>query len=86
MDEVNLNGKGLVAQAHFNYLNPFPKNTHDILQNYEKILVPELNLGRALMLLRSQFSDLATRFVGLNRVRGIPFFVSEVRQAIEEIL
>jgi 2-oxoglutarate ferredoxin oxidoreductase subunit alpha len=86
VDEVNLNGKGLVAQAHFNYLNPFPKNTHDVLQNYEKILVPELNLGQLLMLLRSQFSDLATRFVGLNRVRGIPFFVSEVRQAIEEIL
>jgi 2-oxoglutarate ferredoxin oxidoreductase subunit alpha len=75
-----------VAQAHFHYVNPFPKNTRDVLKNFDKILVPELNLGQLLMLLRSQFSDLATRFVGLNRVRGIPFFVSEVRQAIEEIL
>ncbi len=86
VDEVNEAGKGSVAQAHFNYIHPFPKNTHDILRNYETILVPELNMGQLLMLLRSQFSDLATRFVGLNRVRGIPFFVSEVRQAIEEIL
>jgi 2-oxoglutarate ferredoxin oxidoreductase subunit alpha len=86
VDEVNGGGKEVVAQAHFHYVNPFPKNTRDVLKNFDKILVPELNLGQLLLLLRSQFSDLATRFVGLNRVRGIPFFVSEVRQAIEEIL
>lgn len=86
VDEVNAGGLGPVAQAHLRYLNPFPKNTHDLLRHFDKILVPELNAGQLLMLLRSQFSDLATRFVGLNRVRGIPFFVSEVRQAIEEIL
>ncbi|HMU96964.1 MAG TPA: 2-oxoacid:acceptor oxidoreductase subunit alpha [Elusimicrobiota bacterium] len=86
VDEVNNNGKIQVAQAHFHYINPFPKNTHDVLQNYEKILVPELNLGQLLMLLRHRFPDLAGRFTGLNRVRGIPFFVSEVRDAIEELL
>lgn len=86
VDEVNAAGQGPVAQAHFNYLNPFPKNTGDLLKNYEKILVPELNLGQLLMLLRHRFPEIAGRFVGFNRVRGIPFFVSEVRQAIEEIL
>jgi 2-oxoglutarate ferredoxin oxidoreductase subunit alpha len=86
VDEVNAAGQGPVAQAHFSYLNPFPSNTGDLIKNYEKILVPELNLGQLLMLLRNRFPEIAARFVGLNRVRGIPFFVSEVRQAIEEIL
>ncbi len=90
VDEVNASGRGPVSQAHLRYLNPFPKNTRDLLSNFDKVLVPELNLGQLILLLRHQFNDgelsKAPRFIGLNRVRGIPFFVSEVRQAIEEIL
>jgi 2-oxoglutarate ferredoxin oxidoreductase subunit alpha len=86
VDEVNELGKGPVAQAHLHYLNPFPKNTRDVLKNFETILVPELNTGQLLMLLRHLFPEMATRFVGYNRVKGIPFFVADIRQAIEEVL
>src|SRR5262249_4509215 len=49
-------GKGhKVAQAHLRYLNPMPKNTADVLRRYKKILVPELNNGQLLMLLRGMY-------------------------------
>jgi 2-oxoglutarate ferredoxin oxidoreductase subunit alpha len=90
VDEVNETGKNPVAQAHLNYLNPFPPNMAKALMGYDAILVPELNSGQLLMLLRHRFNcaELKTclKFVGLNRVRGIPFFVAEIRQAIEALL
>jgi 2-oxoglutarate/2-oxoacid ferredoxin oxidoreductase subunit alpha len=76
--------KGLkVATAHLRYLNPMPKNTGDVLKRYKKVLVPELNSGQLLLLLR------ATHLVdaaGLNKVQGRPFLVSEIEQKIEEML
>ena len=90
VDEVNAAGKGPVAQAHLTHLNPFPKNLGAVLSRYKTVLVPELNSGQLLMLLRHQFHTLGqkdgTRLTGYNRIRGVPFFVSEVRQAIEELL
>lgn len=90
VDEVNAAGKGPVAQAHLTHLNPFPKNLGAVLSRYRTVLVPELNSGQLLMLLRHQFHALGrkdgTRLTGYNRIRGVPFFVSEVRQAIEEHL
>jgi len=90
VDEVNAAGKGPVAQAHLTHLNPFPKNLGAVLSRYKTVLVPELNSGQLLMLLRHQFHRLGqkdgTRLTGYNRIRGVPFFVSEVRQAIEELL
>lgn len=90
VDEINDAGKTQVAQAHLTHLNPFPRNLGDVLGRYKTVLVPELNSGQLLMLLRHRFHELAqksgTRFVGYNRVRGVPFFVSEVRQAIEALL
>ena len=58
---------GKVAHAHLSYLNPFPRNTGDVLRRYEKILVPEMNLGQLLKLVRAEFLVDA---VGYNRVRG----------------
>jgi len=72
-----------VAQAHLRYLNPMPKNTGDVLKRYKKILVPELNCGQLRMLLRSEFLVDA---VGLNKIQGRPFLVSEIEQKIEELL
>jgi 2-oxoglutarate ferredoxin oxidoreductase subunit alpha len=90
VNEVTARGRGPVAQAHLTHLNPFPKNTGDVLFNYDTVLVPELNSGQLLMLLRHQFHGdgraKRPRFVGYNRVRGIPFFVSEIREAIEGLL
>ncbi len=79
---VSENG-GKVAHAHLSYLNPFPRNTGDVLRRYEKILVPEMNLGQLLELVRAEFLVDA---VGYNRVRGLPFRSSELAEAMEGML
>lgn len=71
-----------VAQAHLRHLNPFPKNLGDILRRYERVLVPEMNLGQLNMLLRAKF---LVDTVGFNQVRGMPFKSSELVGAITEI-
>jgi 2-oxoglutarate ferredoxin oxidoreductase subunit alpha len=68
-----------VAQAHLHYLNPFPRNTGEVLGRYDKILIPEMNLGQLLKLVRAEFLVDA---VGYNRVRGLPFKASELQEAI----
>jgi 2-oxoglutarate ferredoxin oxidoreductase subunit alpha len=72
-----------VAQAHLRYLNPMPKNTADVLKRYKKVLVPELNNGQLLLLLRGLYLANA---VGLNKIQGRPFLVGEIEQKIEELL
>jgi 2-oxoglutarate ferredoxin oxidoreductase subunit alpha len=76
-------GGGKVAQAHFTHLNPFPRNTGDVLRRYEKVLVPEMNLGQLARLLRADF---LVDVVGYNKVRGLPFRASELEEAIEGML
>ena len=68
-----------VAHAHLRYLNPFPRNTGEILRAYDKVLVPEINLGQLQKLVRAEFLVDAT---GFNLVRGIPFRAGEVADAI----
>jgi 2-oxoglutarate ferredoxin oxidoreductase subunit alpha len=76
--------KGLkVAQAHLRYLNPMPRNTGEVLKRYKKVLVPELNAGQLRMLLRAEFLVDA---IGLNKIQGRPFLVSEIEEKIEELL
>src|SRR5215208_3116475 len=70
---------GKVAQAHLHYLNPFPRNTGDVLRRYEQVLIPEMNLGQLLQLVRAEYLVDA---VGYNRVRGTPFKASELADAI----
>jgi 2-oxoglutarate/2-oxoacid ferredoxin oxidoreductase subunit alpha len=72
-----------VAHAHLHYLNPFPRNTGEVLARYERVLVPEMNLGQLLQLVRAQFLVDA---VGYNHVRGVPFRPSELADAIEAML
>jgi 2-oxoglutarate/2-oxoacid ferredoxin oxidoreductase subunit alpha len=79
---VRENG-GKAAHAHLNHLNPFPRNTGDVLRRYDKILVPEMNLGQLLKLVRAEFLVDA---VGYNRVRGLPFRSSELAEAMEGML
>jgi len=69
--------------VHLKYLNPFPKNLENILNSFEKILIPELNLGQLLMIIRSKFLVDA---VGYNKVAGKPFSSSEVFEKIESTL
>ncbi len=72
-----------VAHCHLRYLNPFPKNLGEILARYEKVLVPELNLGQLRMLLRSKYLVDA---LGLNKVQGKPFAVHELTDRMTELL
>ena len=72
-----------VAQVHFRYLNPMPKNTAEVLAKYKKILVPELNAGQLSWLLRAKYLAPAQ---GLNKIQGRPFLVSEIETAIEKAL
>jgi 2-oxoglutarate ferredoxin oxidoreductase subunit alpha len=71
-----------VAHAHLRYLNPFPRNTGEVLRSYEKVLVPEMNLGQLLQLVRAEFLVDA---VGYNRVSGLPLRRLEVAEAIEAL-
>jgi 2-oxoglutarate ferredoxin oxidoreductase subunit alpha len=76
--------KGLkVAHAHLRYLNPMPRNTGEVLKRYKKVLIPELNAGQLRMLIRATYLVDA---VGLNKVQGKPFLVSEIEEKIEELL
>jgi 2-oxoglutarate ferredoxin oxidoreductase subunit alpha len=76
--------KGLkVAQAHFRYLNPMPRNTGDVLKKFKKILVPELNSGQLSWLLRAKYLVPAE---SLSKVQGKPFLVSEIESVIEKML
>jgi len=74
---------GKVAQAHLRHLNPFPANLGEVLRRYDKVLVPEMNLGQLRMLVRSQFLVDA---IGFNRVRGLPFKAAELADAITGLL
>jgi 2-oxoglutarate ferredoxin oxidoreductase subunit alpha len=68
-----------VAQVHLRHLNPFPKDLGDILKRYDKVLVPEMNLGQLSMLLRAKYLVDA---IGYNHVRGLPLKAAELAEAI----
>ena len=72
-----------VAQAHLMHLSPFPRNTGDVLRSYDRVLVPEMNLGQLLKLVRAEFLVDA---VGYNRVRGLPLRAGELADAMEALL
>jgi len=72
-----------VAQAHLRHMNPFPTNLGEVLRRYDKVLVPEINLGQLALLLRGKF---LVDVISYNRVRGLPFRAAELAEAIEEVL
>ena len=72
-----------VSNAHLRYLNPFPKNLGDILGRFNQVLIPELNLGQLRLLIRGKFLVDA---VGLSKVQGTPFKVSEIIAKCKELL
>jgi 2-oxoglutarate ferredoxin oxidoreductase subunit alpha len=72
-----------VAQAHLRHLNPFPPNLGEVLRRYDRVLVPEINLGQLALLLRGRF---LVDVISYNRVRGLPFRAAELAEAIEEVV
>jgi 2-oxoglutarate ferredoxin oxidoreductase subunit alpha len=79
-----LNGRGRrIAHAHVRHLNPLPRNTGEVLARYPHVLVPEVNLGQLLLLLRGRF---LVNAIGYNRVRGKPFRIAEIEAEVERVL
>ena len=72
-----------VAQAHLRHLNPFPADLGEVLRRYDKVLVPEMNLGQLSMLLRAKY---LVDVVGYNHVRGLPLKAAELAGAIAELV
>ncbi len=83
VEELQAEGKS-VALAQFNYINPLPKNTHDILKKYKKIVVCELNEGQFANYLRMNFQEFEYR--QFNKVQGLPFTVVELKEEFNRIL
>jgi 2-oxoglutarate/2-oxoacid ferredoxin oxidoreductase subunit alpha len=69
-----------VAHAHLRWLNPFPANLGDVLKSYDRVLIPEMNLGQLSQLVRARYLVDA---VGYNRVTGKPFGAGEIADAVE---
>jgi 2-oxoglutarate/2-oxoacid ferredoxin oxidoreductase subunit alpha len=74
---------GSVAQAHLRYLSPMPANLGEVLRGYDKVLVPEINLGQLALLLRGRY---LTDVISYNRVRGLPFRAAELAGVIQEVI
>ncbi len=72
-----------IGHLHLRYLNPLPKNVGEILARYKHVLVPEMNMGQLLMVLRSKFLIDAQ---GYNKIQGKPFKQTEIEAKIEEYL
>ncbi len=73
---------GKAAHAHLRWLNPFPANLGDVLKSYDRVLIPEMNLGQLLQLVRAKYLVDA---VGYNRVTGKPFKAGEIADAVEAL-
>lgn len=83
VNDLNKAGCSL-TQAHLNYLNPFPENLEEILSRFEQVLVPELNMGQLLVLLRYHFPN--KKFIGIHQMNGQPFKIQTLSQQIREHL
>ena len=72
-----------VAQVHLRHLNPFPRDLGEILERYDKVLIPEMNLGQLALLIRARYLVDA---VGYNHVRGLPLKAAELAEAIGNLV
>lgn len=81
-NELQQEGKS-VSHAHLRYLRPFPKNLGDILKNFEAVLIPEINNGQLIKIIRDQYMVDAK---GYNKIMGVPITKSEMKAKILEVL
>jgi 2-oxoglutarate ferredoxin oxidoreductase subunit alpha len=82
VDRAHRKGKQ-VGAIHIRHLNPFPRNLGDILERFDRILVPELNLGQLAMLLRARF---LREIISFPKVQGRPLKISEISDKIDQLL
>ncbi len=72
-----------IGQAHLRHLAPLPANTEEVLRSYDKVVIPEMNLGQLSQLIRGRFLVDA---IGYNKVRGLPFTAAELETVLEEVV
>lgn len=72
-----------IGHVHLRYLNPLPKNLGEVVRRYRRVLVPELNMGQLVLVLRAKYLVDA---VGYSKVQGKPFMQSELEAKLEEVL
>ncbi|MET8684178.1 2-oxoacid:acceptor oxidoreductase subunit alpha [Streptomyces sp. NPDC004732] len=72
-----------IAQAHLRHLNPFPRNLGDVLARYDKVVIPEMNLGQLATLIRAKYLVDA---VSYNQVNGMPFKAEQLATALKEAI
>ncbi len=81
--ELKKEGKK-VGLAHFNYINPLPKNTAEVFSKFKKIIVCELNLGQFAALLRDKVPGFT--YHQFNKVQGLPFLIQEIKESVTKLL
>ncbi len=72
-----------VAHVHLRYIKPFPKNLETLLKSFNRVLVPELNSGQLVKIIRSEFLINAKP---LNKIKGLPFSSIEIKEGVQELL
>ena len=72
-----------VARAHLKHLNPFPQNTEEVLRRFDKIVVPEMNMGQLSKMIRSEF---LIPTININQVKGLPFRAGDLETRLLEIM
>lgn len=82
--QINEQGYKNIGYAHFNYINPMPKNTEEILSKYKKIVVCELNSGQFASILKIKFSSF--EFLQFNKIQGLPFANDDLIQKFKELV
>jgi 2-oxoglutarate/2-oxoacid ferredoxin oxidoreductase subunit alpha len=73
-----------ISLAQFNYIHPLPRNTEKVLSGFKKRIVCEINMGQFVNHLRSLYQHLG--FMQFNKVQGLPFFISELKQKFMEVI
>lgn len=82
VERMQKEGKS-VSSAHIRYLNPFPSNLGEVLSGFEKVIIPEMNLGQLCTMIRAKFLIDAVAF---SKVKGKPFQIREIVKKVEEYL
>jgi 2-oxoglutarate ferredoxin oxidoreductase subunit alpha len=72
-----------IANAHLKHLNPFPKNTRDVLERFDRVVIPELNTGQLSKLIRSEFM---IDSVSINKVQGVPFMATDLEEELARLV
>jgi 2-oxoglutarate ferredoxin oxidoreductase subunit alpha len=82
VSELHLEGYS-VAHAHIRYLRPFPKNLGDIIKNYDRVLIPEINNGQLIKIIRDVYFVDA---LGYNKIMGVPITKTELVMKVKELM